>query len=156
MFERFTKEAKAAVTAAQTEAAERLDNRIGSEHLLIGVLETSPDVTEMLTVEQAREALVAMDVSALEAVGISLEAVVTGQEPKRKRHIPFTGSAKSVLENSLREAISAGDRKIEGHHILLAITTLPAQDRAVRLIKECGVSSPELRSALLTLRREAS
>lgn len=156
MFERFTREARAAVTTAQIEAVERLDNRIGSEHLLIGVLETSPDATVMLTAERVREALGAMDVSALEAVGISFQAGVTRQQPKRKRHIPLTGSAKSVLENALMEAISAGDRKIEGHHMLLAITTLPAHDRSVRLITDCGVSAQDLRSDLLSARRKAS
>ncbi|MFE3878345.1 Clp protease N-terminal domain-containing protein [Kitasatospora sp. NPDC059146] len=39
MFERFTQEARRVVVVAQEEARQLRDDRVGTEHLLLGVLE---------------------------------------------------------------------------------------------------------------------
>jgi Clp amino terminal domain, pathogenicity island component len=45
----------------------------------------------------------------------------SGRRPRRRGHIPFTKSARNVLELSLREALTHKDKTIFGEHILLGI-----------------------------------
>src|SRR4051794_20888455 len=84
MFERFTKPARDAVTQAYAEARGLGHDRIGGEHLLLGVLaqHTSIGATILaelgVALEPAREAAAALhapDAEALGALGIDLEAV---------------------------------------------------------------------------------
>jgi ATP-dependent Clp protease ATP-binding subunit ClpA len=90
MFERFTDQARAAVTAAQKEARELGHNYIGTEHLLLALLrdgsQPAAQVLAGLGVrrEQVRDDLVAIvgsgrrqgiDEAALRAIGIDLDAV---------------------------------------------------------------------------------
>ena len=79
MFEHFAAGARTAVTAALEEARHRGDRRLGTEHLLLGVLharELDPLGELGLDLPRARAALAALDVAALAAVGMD---TVTGQ-----------------------------------------------------------------------------
>ncbi|HXT91510.1 MAG TPA: Clp protease N-terminal domain-containing protein, partial [Trebonia sp.] len=96
MFERFTDRARRVVVAAQDEARLLGHNHIGSEHLLLGLLDVQGGVAVLV----------------LESAGITAEAArvqveeITGSENKSPRgHIPFTPRAKKILELSLREAL---------------------------------------------------
>jgi len=112
MFERFTERARRAVVLAQEEARKLDHGYIGTEHLLLGLIQEDEGVAA----------------HALESLGISLktvrEQVVArvgrGQRPP-SGHIPFTERAKRVLELSLRESGQLGHRYIGTEHILLAI-----------------------------------
>lgn len=90
MFERFTREARAAVVLAQEEAREFCDSTCRPEHLLLGVLQgAGPELTALLTgygltADGVRERLQAAgrdtesfddDAEALAAIGIDLHAV---------------------------------------------------------------------------------
>jgi len=90
MFERFTDDARSAVTLAQQEARELDDAAIGSEHLLLGVLQSADiELTNALTgygltADGIRERLLAADpgrqdydddADALKTLGIDLDAV---------------------------------------------------------------------------------
>ena len=84
MFERFAVGARAAVTASADEARRRGDRRIGTDHLLLGLLH-DPGSAEALgvTVEAAREKSDALDRAALAAIGLDLGrllAVTEGQD----------------------------------------------------------------------------
>jgi ATP-dependent Clp protease ATP-binding subunit ClpA len=160
MFERFTKEAKRAVTRAQVEAADRRDARIGAEHLLISVLATagpgSPVTALGLTAPALREGLAELDESALASVGVHVSPGASADRPSRPRHIPFNGAAKSVLTGALKEAIGLGQRAIGVEHILLGVTALPPTDRAIRLLGRAGARPDALRDELLAAMRRAS
>ena len=111
LFMRFAVEARAVVVATQEIARNRGDHHIGTEHLLLGLLDDQSCL--------AARALAASEVSRElvdEAIGPAPtpEARVVG-------HMPFTPDSKKVLELALREAIRVKARCIGTEHILLAI-----------------------------------
>ena len=112
MFERFTDRARRVVVLAEEEATRLHHGEIGTEHLLLGLIDE-------------REGVAA---TALESLGISLEAVrrqveeIIGQGGSSPSgHLPFTPRAKKVLELSLREALQLGHNYIGTEHILLGL-----------------------------------
>jgi ATP-dependent Clp protease ATP-binding subunit ClpA len=118
MFERFSERARRSVVLAQEHARLLGHHYIGSEHLLLGVLEV---------IEGDQEAAALADT--LAAAGITMAAVSVevgelgqpGSAPTPE-HIPFTPEAKKVLELSLRESIERDSIFIGAAHILLAVT----------------------------------
>jgi ATP-dependent Clp protease ATP-binding subunit ClpC len=112
MFERFTDRARRVMVLAQEEARMLNHNFIGTEHILLGIIQEGQGV----------------GASALQSVGIILAAVrqqveqIIGrgdQEPSR--HIQFTPRAKKVFEFSLRESQQLGHDYIGTEHILLGL-----------------------------------
>lgn len=111
------------------------------------------------------------DAEALKAIGIDLyavrdkvsrafgadawdNAVRSPRRRRRRRHLPFTKSAKKALELALREALAHKDRTIGCEHILLGI--LRGGDKpAVGLIEE-HVPAAELRSAVIAVLDKAA
>jgi len=161
MFEKFTKEARRAVTLAVDEAEIRGDSRINTEHLLLGVSNTAGLGQLGLSPEPLRRQLDRLDAEALEAVGIDprlINEAVEDSRPtvKKRGHIPFTEAAKDVLKQALREAIELKDRHIGVEHIALALTTLSPKDRAVRALDGIDLDPAELRVSLIRALRKAS
>ena len=158
MFERFTTEARRAVTMAAEQASERGEGRVGSEHVLIalfGTASSSSHVTALgLTSEQLRRSLDELDEEALRSVGVMGPLGVPRKS--RKGHIRFTGSAKEALVGALRHALELGDRRIGAEHILLGILDLPHTDRAIRVLGHVGSSPADLRADLDQAMRRAS
>ena len=158
MFERFSREARRAVTAAIEEAERRGDPTVGTEHLLIGVVSSAAPGTDLVgaSVDTLREAWAAMDQAALAATGVEIELPTAPAPTRRSGHLPLTGGAKQVLEDTLREAIGMGSRRLEPGHILIALTLRPPRDGVVRLIEHAGLSPDSIRTDLIqSMRRSA-
>lgn len=146
MFERFTSEARDAVVGAQQQARDLGHGRIGTEHLLLGLL-AQDGTTAATTLARhgiTRTGVAAdvvrlaggpeLDAEALTAVGIDLDAVRSsveatfgpgaldgaGRRPTTG-HIPFSPRAKKALELSLREALALKSRTITDAHVLLGL-----------------------------------
>ena len=160
MFERFTPQARVAVTNAVGEAERRGDRHVGTEHLLLAVIAShNPLTTPALDafgvdVERARSTLDAGDVEALAAVGVDV-AALPAPEPEGGRrsfwpfrgpgsHKPFTGGAKQTLEATLRETLRLGDRHIGVEHLLLALAARTAPDPAHHLLTAMSVDPAAL------------
>ena len=113
MFERFTDRARRVVVLAQEEARLLNHNYIGTEHLLLGLIDEEEGVA-------ARGVLESLDVSLADARA-QVEEIIGhgGQSPSG--HIPFTPRAKKVLEMALREALQLGHNYIGTEHILLGL-----------------------------------
>jgi ATP-dependent Clp protease ATP-binding subunit ClpC len=112
MFERFTDRARRVVVLAQDEARRLNHDYIGTEHILLGLVQEGEGV--------AAQALESLGIG-LDAVRHQVEEVVgRGKEPPGG-HIPFTPRAKKVLELSLREALQLGHDYIGTEHILLGL-----------------------------------
>jgi Clp amino terminal domain, pathogenicity island component/Arc-like DNA binding domain len=111
-FTRFTPEARQAIVVAQQEARALRHDHVGTDHLLLGVLDA----------EGAREVRASMTPGG---------ADVEGQ-------IPFTPDAKRALEVALRSALAEGAPLIEPRHLLGAIRgsnePAAAPDPAVRVV----------------------
>lgn len=159
MFERFTSEARATVVAAQDICIARGDGMIGAEHLLVASARASHPVLTAVGLDAValEEAWNRLEADALAAVGVDAEPAPPWRPRwKRRRHIPFSGSAKAVLVGALQETLERGDRRIGVEHLVLALTVQPPQDRAIRILERAGSPASELRSALSAALRKAS
>lgn len=169
MFERFTREARQTVVQAQAEAAALHHPRIGTEHLLLGLVAQETPTSAVLarhglsraTVLESVSTLVGdLDAEALTTLGIDLDAVRERVEsafgpgalddPARRHgatavgHIPFDGRAKKVLELSLREALALKHRHIADGHVALGLLR-EGQGLAVKVLADRGIDPVELR-----------
>jgi ATP-dependent Clp protease ATP-binding subunit ClpC len=112
MFERFTDRARRAVVLAQSEARLLLHGYIGTEHILLGLIEEGGGV--------AWQALNALGLE-LDAVRTAVRDIVPPGDTAPTGHVPFTPRAKKVLEMALREALQLGHDYIGTEHILLGL-----------------------------------
>ncbi|MGW2716977.1 Clp protease N-terminal domain-containing protein [Streptomyces sp. NPDC001492] len=111
-FERFTGKARRVVVAAQEQARLLKHSHIGTEHLLLGLLEV-PDGTAAQVLHQ-----LGYDKETAQA------DIAAAAKPGTKElggHIPFAARAKKVLELALREAQQLHHNDIGTEHILLAL-----------------------------------
>jgi ATP-dependent Clp protease ATP-binding subunit ClpA len=173
MFERFSKEARAVVVLAQEEARRLRHPRIGTEHLLLAMLDggegpgaqalrergvTADDIRRRVLPGPGSGTDTDLDPAALATLGIDLEEVRRATEasfgpgaldaPKPGRtptgHIPFGKRAKKVLELSLREALRLGHGYIGEGHVLLGLLR-EGDGTAVTALVQAGVDLSTLR-----------
>lgn len=181
MFERFTREARAAVVGAQTVARDVGSRSIDTRHVLVALAESAGPASDALRAAGTDPARLAtrlrddlraggLDGEALASLGIDLDAVRrqadaafgegaltrgTGRAPKG--HIPFAPDAKKTLELALREAVRLGSSGIDGGHLLLGVlrgTGSPAEAALRRELAAAGSDAGALRLAVE--RRQAS
>jgi ATP-dependent Clp protease ATP-binding subunit ClpA len=149
MFHRFTKGARQVVATAVTEAERRGDRRLGTEHLLLGLL-AEPASARLLgtDLDAGRAALHELDLSALRTVGIDAgdfhptAPVRPGGRPR------FTSAAKGALGLALRDAVGRGDRRLEPRHLLLALLGCARPDPAAEVLARLGVDPAAARARL--------
>lgn len=169
MFERFTKEARAAVVGAERVARDTGSRSIDTRHVLVALMENpgpvyrslreaGTDVESLAAKARADLRSGGLDGDALAGLGIDLDAVRrqadavfgpgalerAGRTPRG--HIPFTPDAKKALELALREAIRLKQKSIHSGHLLLGI--LRANSPARALLLQAGVDTQALRRAL--------
>ena len=174
MFERFTEEARQVVVRAQEEARRLHSHHIGTEHLLLGLLDQdSPTAAVLVRHGLTREPTVAairaftgaegLDAAARGTVGIDLDAVRDSVEAAfgpgaldspggargPKGHLPFTPRAKKVLELSLREAIAGKSRSIADGHIALGLLR-EGEGLAMKVVHDRGIDAGALREEIRT------
>ena len=161
MFERFTREARRVVEAAQQEARSVGATHVRPEHLLVALadrcspllfLEAGPPVPlgdpSPITAAKLRAHLASQDpdAEALATLGISLADVRRAVEhafgpeawaPTCAGRIPFAPETKRALENALREAVELHTRRIGAVELLLGL--LRHGDVVCTLIARCGV-----------------
>jgi ATP-dependent Clp protease ATP-binding subunit ClpA len=150
MFERFTDQARVAVVTSRTEARSLGHALIGTEHLLLALLNDPHGLPARLVAEydldhdRARHAVVAahrparsdeLDAEALWSIGIDLDLVrelveesfgtgafdAAGSRTPKPRGLRFSPRAKKVLQLALREAIAMRSPVIESGHLLLGL-----------------------------------
>jgi ATP-dependent Clp protease ATP-binding subunit ClpA len=112
MFERFTADARSVVVRAQEEARDLRHTKIGTEHVLLGLLAMPTTI--------AAQALAKLGVT---TATVHAEVVATAGlgDAAPPGHIAFSPRAKKVLELSLREALRFKHNYIGTEHILLAL-----------------------------------
>ena len=146
MFGRFTDEARRVLDRALGEARALNSIRIGTEHILLGLV-------------QERDGVAA---EALESLGISLDAVrqqieeITGQgnEAPAPSHQQYTLRAKRALDLSLREALQLGHHHIGTEHILLGLLR-EREGPAAQVLIELGADLSLVRQQVLRLLEDA-
>jgi ATP-dependent Clp protease ATP-binding subunit ClpA len=146
MFQRFTDQARRVVTLAQEEARMLRHNRVGTEHILLGLIQVDDGIAS----------------ASLEALGISLAAVREQVEEiigtgrwAPPVNIPYAPQAKRVLDMSLREALALGHHTIGTEHILLGLIR-EGESPAARVLASLGAELGLVRQQVLELLQDTS
>ena len=135
-----TAPARMAVRLGRQEARAMGSDVVGSEHLLLGILRSGD--------QRAARILTDMGVSIDDARVAAQPTLVDGRghgEPIGKDGI--SGYARSVLEQSLREALSRGEAHIGVEHLLLALLREDVGG-AARTLAELGVDADQVRARI--------
>ena len=146
---------------AREEARRRGDRRVGTEHLVLGLLR-EPVLAQALgcDLQTARDALDAMDHDALAAVGVgaafNVQPVPIDDPSKRpsrptfkavlRDRLPMTPAAKTALEESYKKVRRSHDTFPQ--QVLLAVLELEPPDPAAGLIAALGVDRAAARQRL--------
>jgi ATP-dependent Clp protease ATP-binding subunit ClpA len=150
MFERFAQAARAAVEDARYEARRRGDRRIGTEHLLLALLQDE-GLAGIVGVDAhtAQQAADQLDRDALAAIGVTLGDFRPTADRAGTRSVPrMTPGAKTVLQQALRNATAEKARAITSRHMLLALLDRRQPDPAAALLVALAVDEPVLRARL--------
>lgn len=133
--------------AAVAEARRRGDRRIGTEHLLLGLLHESVGAAALgVSLEAASGALETLDREALAAVGLEVGGLrLTGRSPVGRRQ-PLTSGARAVLLRS----VTAGrrHRRPTAKDMVLALVECERPDPAAEVLARLGVDVGAVRARL--------
>jgi ATP-dependent Clp protease ATP-binding subunit ClpA len=144
-FEQFTEGGRDVVRAAEHEARTLRHTRIGTEHLLLGVL-SRPD-------GPGAHALGSLGVT-LGQTRAQVMRIVGLPETPSPPELPLTPPARDALAGALREAIDLGETEVGAQHVLLAL--LRERDSvAVRVLRDAGVDARRLREAIAAAAQES-
>jgi ATP-dependent Clp protease ATP-binding subunit ClpA len=133
VFERFTELARQVLVAAQDEAGVLKHDRVGTEHILLGLRRVEDGL--------AAQVLASFDVT-LDAMRAEVARVDGRGDAEMTGRIPFTPRAKKALELGLREALELGhDYRERVRHEL--IRTLSAEVPPAELAREYAVKTLE-------------
>lgn len=127
------------VIAALDEAWRRGDRRLGTEHLVLGLLHDQALAQTLgVTLDQARTALAALDQAALASVGISVDHEYQGTvDPTSSRPPLSVGSLTSNARAVLRPG--TGNRPQTPEAVLAAVLDCTPPDPAAELLAALGV-----------------
>jgi len=139
MFERFTDQAREAVSLAQQEAVALRHDHIGTEHVLLGLVHEGGGL--------ATRVLEQLGIS-LSAVRAQVEQTAGSGQGSPAGHIPFTPRAKKALELALREALQLGHSYIGTEHLLLGLIR-EGHGVAAQVLVRLGASLGEVRAEVI-------
>jgi ATP-dependent Clp protease ATP-binding subunit ClpA len=179
MFEKFAHQARQAVVAAMTEARGSGSNRIGCDHLLIGLAQarSGPTADTLAAAGLDLERLRALaehqpdsdplDAESLATIGIDLDAVRQAAEsafgpgaldhndsrPHRAGRAGMTPDARKSIELALRATRASHHRSISLGHLLIGIID-QGDNAAVAMLTKAQLRPADFRADLV--RRLAS
>jgi ATP-dependent Clp protease ATP-binding subunit ClpC len=136
----FTPRAIQVLVFARKEADRLNHDYLGTEHLLIGLLELNRGVA----------------VTVLQKLGVTLETIqpkieqLCGRAPDKKAsgNIPYTPRTKKVLALAVRSAKELGHTYVGTEHLLIGILT-EGGGVAAKVLKESGIDIEKLRIEIL-------
>lgn len=152
MFERFDEDARAVLlSTAKQEVQRRGDRRVGTDHLLLGLLhaQRSPAVRALgVDLASARAAADALDRAALAEVGIDLGEPALPEPVGIVRRPPLTSGARTLLKLAVEEARRTKARRVQARHLVIAVLSLRRPDPAAQLLDALGVDADLVRAKL--------
>jgi hypothetical protein len=150
------------VMIAREEARSRGDRRIGTEHLVLGLL-PEPGIAEALATDlaSARAALAGADEEALAAVGIDAAVGPPPAAPEEPEELPGRPTVKELLTHRLgttpaaKEALREMGRPLRrkgrpwtAEELMLVLLELRPPDPAAELLDRLGVDRAAARERL--------
>ena len=136
MNSRFTEKAQNALNRALAFARELGHTYIGSEHLLLGLINESDSVAAELLIKHGADA---------EKIKEALISLTGTGQATRVSPADMTPRTRKIIEASSYEALKSGGSFIGTEHILMALTG-ERDSVAVKLLETLGVSVTDLRA----------
>jgi len=148
MVKLLSKDARKAVLTSATAEAQRMgDRRIGTQHLLLALLNDPLSLTTRLLgvdLAAARTALTELDQAALAAIGVDAGVLDRPQSIQSRRRPPFTSGARGALHEGVKHARAERSAHIQERHILHALLTLKQPDPAAELLATLGIETGDV------------
>ena len=138
-FEKFTDKARKVLVLAQDEARGLHQPYVGTEHLLLGLIQEKEGL--------AAQALSRLEITYEAAVQAIRQTIAIDEDADVSGHLSFTPRVKRVLENALREAMQMGQSYISTEHLLLGIVR-EGEGTALDVLARLGKSGDDIRTAL--------
>jgi ATP-dependent Clp protease ATP-binding subunit ClpC len=139
-FTRFTPRARTAVAKAQQAAIDHGHDYVGTEHVLLGILDEGQNL--------AIKVLVALEIEPAD-LRAELEASMPAGDEVSSGHPPFTPLSKKVLETTSNEALGFGHNYIGCEHLLLGLVGVE-DGLASQVLRRMGVEVRTTRRAVVT------
>ena len=139
MFERLTDRARRVLVLAQQEAQLLGHGAIGTEHILLGLIQEQHGV--------AAQVLGELGIT-LDAVRVRVEQTIAVPAGEPAGSPPFTPRAKKILDLSLRNAMQIGHSYIGTEHLLLGIVG-EGEGVAAQTLQDLGVELPRVRREVI-------
>jgi ATP-dependent Clp protease ATP-binding subunit ClpC len=140
LFTRFTPRARQAMARAEQAARDFPHNYVGTEHVLLGVID-----------EGGNLALKVLEALEIEAADLRIELVASMGTPTEvlTGHVPFTPLAKRALEETAKEALMLAHNYIGCEHLLLGLLAVD-EGLAGRVLRRMGLELRTTRRAVVT------
>ncbi|MEO0144088.1 MAG: ATP-dependent Clp protease ATP-binding subunit [candidate division WOR-3 bacterium] len=142
--ERFTERAKRALLSAREEALRFGNEYIGTEHLLLGILNVNEGIA----------------IAALTNLGVDLEELRTAVEHSIHRgeisrrnipsELPLNTSSKRAINNAIEEARRMGQSLVGPEHLLLGLLR-DRRSLAAQILESMGIDYDSIRQEILKL-----
>lgn len=145
MFERFSERSRLVVVVAQDQARRRNHDYVGTEHMLLALLNESTG--------GIAGSLASFGVTPARTIEKLAEIAPHGKFP-HEGHLPFTPRCKKALEYALRIALVLGHEHIAPEHLLLGMLEYANKAKGepptgVRVLRGLGVNLSDLQQFLI-------
>ncbi len=138
-WDKFTDQAKRVLHRAQEQAQRFQHNYVGTEHVLLGLLEGGEDIAHAVLRRVGVEP---------DQVRHQVEAIMTRGERLVRGEIGLTPQVKNVVVLALDEAQRLGHRSVGTEHLLIALIRLD-EGVAADVLKRLGVGLEQVRAQTL-------
>ena len=143
-FERFTEQAKRALTLAQEEAERSHKSYIGTEHLLLGLFRVDGGLARQILADLGVEVATTRSM---------IQGILGRNERIAIQQIIPTSRVKAVIEIAFEEGRRLGDGSVGTQHLLLGLM-IEGEGIAAHVLKDQGVTVSGVREAIDRLSAE--
>jgi ATP-dependent Clp protease ATP-binding subunit ClpC len=143
MFERFSESAIRAIMFAQEEARTMGHNFVGTDHILLGLLEEIPGLSAPVLTK------IGLNLEETRAEVIRIIGIGSGDVSPE---IPFTPRAKRMIELAWAEAKDAGSKTIDTGYLLLGLVR-GGEGVGVRVLENLSIDLRQIRPLLIAERK---
>ncbi|MEW9547261.1 Clp protease N-terminal domain-containing protein [Nonomuraea sp. NPDC050783] len=140
------------IKAAAEEARQRGDRRMGTEHLLVGLLHHEPCAQALgVDAAAARAALEELDRESLRMLGLEVGDDLPARRPRRHPPIgggSLTSNARAVVGHAVKHTTLRTRDKVGPALVALALLDRKRPDPVAQLIDRLGIDRPAVRARL--------